>query len=105
MSTYKDINDEFRFNVKFFMDFRDLTQADLARKLDVSRTQVGRILNGTSSPTLDTVANLANALEVPPHFLVRMINDFNEGEDIETALAALIQFKLAKNLRRDFDGE
>jgi transcriptional regulator with XRE-family HTH domain len=39
-----------------------LTQEQLAEKADIDRSQVQRIENGTSSPTLETVTRLKRSL-------------------------------------------
>ena len=40
----------------------ELTQEQLAEKADIDRSQVQRIENGTSSPTLETVIRLKHSL-------------------------------------------
>lgn len=51
---------------------RRLTLAQLAEDAGVSRAMVQAIVAGRKSPTLDTVAKLANALRVDPIELLRV---------------------------------
>lgn len=51
---------------------RRLTLAQLAEDAEVSRAMVQAIVAGRKSPTLDTVAKLANALRVDPIELLRV---------------------------------
>ena len=83
---YRDINSTFCENLRIFLELNDLNQADLARMLKVSRTQVGKILDPTTSKTLDTVSKIAIALELPPHFFLYLHfdeRDFDQYVNLE----------------------
>lgn len=110
MSTNKvtrNLNEVFCENLEFFLKVTSTTQAELARKLNVSRTQVGRILDPKSSPTLDTIEKVAVALSIPPHFLIFIDFEDNdirryiswEIDDVDTItdiLEALKKFRESK---------
>lgn len=59
-------------NVRRMMAAKDppWTQGELARRLDVERGTVSRLLAGKHIPTADTLVKLASALEVQLHELV-----------------------------------
>jgi transcriptional regulator with XRE-family HTH domain len=48
---------------------RRLTQAQLAEATDLSLEMIGRLERGLTAPSLDTIAALANALQVAPAVL------------------------------------
>jgi transcriptional regulator with XRE-family HTH domain len=52
----------FSEDVGRLMDDQDVSQAELARKLDVSRAYITRLFRGTFNPTLETLAKVALAL-------------------------------------------
>ena len=52
-------------NVRSIRRFKGLTQQDLAILANVNLTHIGNIENGRNSPSLDMLAKLASALEVP----------------------------------------
>lgn len=45
------------------MDERGMSQAELARKLDVSRAYITRLFRGTFNPTVETLVKVALALD------------------------------------------
>lgn len=51
-------------NIKALRAKRDLTQAQLSEKAKMSATMIGHIERGEKSPTVETVAAIANALGV-----------------------------------------
>ena len=48
-----------------------MTQGDIVRALNVSRSFVSNLESGKSNPTLFTIAKLANVLGVSPHKLLK----------------------------------
>lgn len=48
------------------LDLLGITQAELARRMHVSRAMVNQYMNGSRSPGLDVVERFALALEVDP---------------------------------------
>ncbi len=47
-----------------------LTQAVLADRLNVAQSYISALEKGKKSPLLETIASLADALEVPPSYLL-----------------------------------
>lgn len=50
--------------VKYLRRLKDLTQAQLAERVDLSVNYISQIETGVASPTLKTLLTLANALDV-----------------------------------------
>lgn len=78
---FKDMLDEFKDDFDFRletlildltddicrkMEQKNITRADLARKLDISPAAVTKILNGNSNFTLKTILKIAMALDTDP---------------------------------------
>ena len=59
-----------------------ISQETLAERAGVDRTFVGRIENGRQSPTLDTLAKIAEALGVRPSAVLRWAEDWLSAHDI-----------------------
>ena len=53
--------------IAYYRKLRGLTQIDLAERANISRTHISNIEapNGTTSVSLDTLFDIADALEVP----------------------------------------
>lgn len=60
---------------------KGLTQTELAEKVGVNYTQIGRYENHGSQPGSDVLANLAKALEVSPDYLLNGSQD-EQAQDI-----------------------
>ena len=67
MVDYKDLG----HRVRTLRRMKDLTQEELAEKLDISASFLGHIERGTRKASLDTVVKLSNALKVSPNFLLQ----------------------------------
>lgn len=52
-------------NILYYRKEKGLTQIQLAEKCSISRTYIQRIETAASSCTLDTLIDIANALEIP----------------------------------------
>ena len=74
-------------NVKKYRKFRDLTQEGLAETIDVSAVFMSQIENAKGKPSLETIVNIANTLEVSLDTLVGTdINAENNRKYIKTSL-------------------
>ncbi len=58
-------------NLKKIRTRKGVTQIEIAKKLAVNRSFVSNIENGKTNPTLSTITNLANALDVPVNELLK----------------------------------
>lgn len=52
-------------NILHYRKEQGMTQMQLAEKVDISRTHMQRIETATSSCTLDTLIDIADALKIP----------------------------------------
>ena len=64
--------------VKYLRRIKNLTQAQLAEKIDLSVNYISQIETGVASPTLKTISILAKALDVE----IRELFDFNKQKDL-----------------------
>ena len=64
--------------VRYFRRLKNLTQAQLAEKVDLSVNYISQIETGVASPTLKTISILAKALNVE----IRELFDFNKQKDL-----------------------
>lgn len=60
----------FTNQLKAILDKRGMSQRDLAIKLNTTEATVSRYVNGTRTPTIDTVVSMAEALNVSINDLV-----------------------------------
>jgi transcriptional regulator with XRE-family HTH domain len=67
-------------NIKLFRFHRELSQADLAEKADISITFLSDIERGNKWPYPDTVVNLAKALNVAVYELFKLESDISNDE-------------------------
>ena len=60
----------FRKNVSMVLVSKDLSQSDLAKRLQVTPQQISKLMKGTSSPSFEKICEVADALGVPPFVLL-----------------------------------
>ena len=58
-------------NLKRMRTRNNISQSDIARSLDVSRSFISNIENGKTNPTLSTIARLADAINVTTDKLLK----------------------------------
>ena len=58
-------------NLKKIRMAKDITQIEIAKKLNVNRSFVSNIENGKTNPTLSTITSLAKALGVSTNELLK----------------------------------
>ena len=56
-------------NIAFYRKRRDITQEELAERVNIHNVHLSRIENGISAASLDTVFAIADALGVEPYKL------------------------------------
>lgn len=103
----------FQVNLKFFMGLKDFTQADLASRLKVSKTQINKLFGEGANPTVETILSLSIALDIPPHFLFRVdlenwwetldkkVQDSTDGDSIDHIEETLISYHSAKSIWKE----
>ena len=70
----------------------DLTQAELAEKINISTNAVAKLENNLMAPSLQTLVNIANILNVDMNYLLRDEESIsNEEMYIDLILDSLIQ--------------
>ena len=60
---------------------KGMSQELLSGLAGLDRTHYSKIERGLRSPTLDTLFKIAQALEIPPHEIVRAIEGRMDGAD------------------------
>ena len=58
------ISNKIGLKIKLLRNKIGISQEELGFRADISKTQIGLIERGESSPTIDTLAQIAKALEV-----------------------------------------
>lgn len=54
-----------KLEIKKILKQKNITQVELANMLGISKIGINLIVNGKSSPSLDTLERIANILDVP----------------------------------------
>jgi transcriptional regulator with XRE-family HTH domain len=71
----QELRDALGKNIKLFRFHRELSQADLANKANISITFLSDIERGNKWPYPDTLTNIAKALNVPAYELFKLDED------------------------------
>lgn len=58
-----------------YRERKELTQEVLSDLAGLDRTHYSKLERGLRSPTLDTLFKIGQALDVPPHVIVKAIED------------------------------
>ena len=61
--------------IQRYRDTKGLTQEQLSGLAALDRTHYSKIERGLRSPTIDTLFKIAHALDIPPHKLIKAIED------------------------------
>jgi len=61
-----DLKQAFGANVRHHRKAKDLTQEELAGRVDLSIETIGKIERGVAAPSFDTAEKIAAALALPP---------------------------------------
>ena len=61
--------------IQRYRDKKGLTQEQLSGLATLDRTHYSKIERGLRSPTIDTLFKIAHALDIPPHKLIKAIED------------------------------
>ena len=76
------LKSQFGRRVRSLRKLRDLTQEQLAEMAEMSPEYVGKIERGRSSPSFESIAQLAKALSVSPSILFDF-SDLDERPPVE----------------------
>lgn len=66
----EDIRKILTQRVKFFRELKGFTQEELAEKAKLSTKFIGEIERGAGNPTVESLARIAEALQIPPALLL-----------------------------------
>lgn len=99
MVDYKDLG----HRVRTLRRMRDLTQEELAEKLDISASFLGHIERGTRVASLETLVALCNALKVSPQELLIASLDENLNAHLPADLNEQERAQLSAFLRMTCD--
>ena len=89
----KKLRTLFGANLKATRRSRDITQAELAEKIDKSVNLVSQIERGTNAPSFDTIVLICNELNIAPELLFKGWSMVDKGE---SGKFLSIQRKLSK---------
>ena len=78
----QELKEKLGKNIKFFRFRRQLSQADLAEKVQISITSLSAIERGSNFPQAKTLCNLAKALNVEVWLLFRGENMSDEQNTV-----------------------
>lgn len=56
-------------NIAYYRKLKDLSQSQLAEKIDISRTHMSRIENADCAVSLDVIFSICDTLEITPNKL------------------------------------
>ncbi len=62
----KNYFEDFRLNIKYYRNKKNMSQSDLAIKADCSNGLIGNIEAGKVHPSFDTILSIAESLDVHP---------------------------------------
>ena len=74
--------------VRYYRTLRNLTQEQLAKLSNVSKPLISAVERGERAPSLETIINIANSLNLPMDKLIAesLNNSDNKNEDISILL-------------------
>lgn len=84
------INIQFGEHIRSLRQKQNLSQMDLAELADLNTTYIGHLEHGTKSPTLQTLAKLANALHLSLPALLSL-DDSDYPDDTKKELERLLR--------------
>ena len=72
---YKAYYKKLGLNIAYYRKMRDLTQEQLAEKMDISQTHISKMEVASVGISLDKLFQLAEILKVPPYKLLEFKED------------------------------
>lgn len=77
----ESLKKNFSQNLKYYMTIRGVSQADIARAVDISRSNVSRWISGQYLPSAATLAVVADYLHVPQSTMLSKFEGCDEQID------------------------
>lgn len=71
MAANHQILKTFGVNLRHFRNEKGLSQRDLYALCNIDNAEISRMENGEVNVTLNTLAQLSEALDIPPHMLLK----------------------------------
>lgn len=90
MYDLNQLNTQFGERIRTLRQQQNLSQMDLAELADLNTTYIGHLEHGTKSPTLQTLAKLANALHLSLPELLSLETGLKQ-DDTKADLQLLLQ--------------
>lgn len=75
--------EEFKRRLKYILEVKNLTQADLSRLLNVSRSAVAQYFKLKKLPSYEVIKNISDVLEIPFKWLNLETDNINQTIEIE----------------------
>lgn len=72
---------------------KNMKQADLAEKADISRVAIGNYERNERTPTVDVIERIARALDVDPNYLMDWEEKYNQGGKLADEVKLLEQIE------------
>jgi len=69
--THEEIRKAIATNIRRWRTDRGMTQKQLADAVGVDQSNISSFERGIAAPSINTLADLANVLEIPPDLLLR----------------------------------
>lgn len=88
MYDIEKINQKFGEHIRILRQTQNLSQMDLADLSDLNTSYIGHLERGLKSPTLSTMAKLANALNVP---LTQLVDFTDPKQSTSDAVSQLLR--------------
>ncbi|MCK5155218.1 MAG: helix-turn-helix transcriptional regulator [Spirochaetales bacterium] len=80
-------------NIKYYRSLLGYTQAQLAEAANVSKSAIGQIESGKNTPSFELQINIANALQIEPHLLLK-VRKYPTDDNIPDPMQLVAEMKL-----------
>lgn len=93
--------EDFRLNMKYYRDLREISQSQLAILSNCSNGMIGNIEAGKAKPSFDMIIKIAEALKIHPadlFFREASVSKKNLNSQIRKDLVESIEHVLQKNI-------
>lgn len=80
------INDNPEIKLKYYREFKGISQKELARKIQTSQSYISEIEKNIKSPTIRMLYHICEVLEICPNLLLPCIIKCKDGNKCECEL-------------------